>query len=94
MSNRKSSHYSGGIPIKSVHGSPIGGKEHTEQKVLADLLNKRVNIGTIQYTLGDGTVQHQPTISIQKQTQPLGNKSWGKIDYLINHLGYRKVAGK
>lgn len=61
-------------------------KKHTEDKVLASLYKKRdlKIIGTeIQLLTGKkgGDTKHYD----------LGNGSWGKIDYLVNHKGYRKA---
>lgn len=30
-------------------------------------------------------------VIIPAGTATLGNKSWGKVDYLVNHCGYRLV---
>ena len=30
-------------------------------------------------------------VLVTRGTDRLGNGSWGKVDYLVNHLGYRLV---
>ena len=37
------------------------------------------------------TVTEEGELIIPQGTTTLGNKSWGKVDYLVNHCGYRLV---
>lgn len=37
------------------------------------------------------TVTDEGELIIPRGTATLGNKSWGKVDFLVNHCGYRLV---
>lgn len=37
------------------------------------------------------TVTKERELIIPRGTTTLGNKSWGKVDYLVNHCSYRLV---
>jgi len=37
------------------------------------------------------TVTNERELIIPRGTDTLGNKSWGKVDFLVNHCGYRLV---
>ena len=37
------------------------------------------------------TITEDREVIIPAGTATLGNKSWGKVDYLVNHCGYRLV---
>lgn len=62
--------------------------KHTEDEVLKALSKKRdvrVNRQSKEVYLLTGTNPHYP------KSDDLGNSSWGKIDFLVNHCGYRKI---
>lgn len=62
-------------------------RKHNEDEVLYLLRRKhdikiKDNTKEIQILSGKSKKQHK--------SNDLGNGSWGKIDFLINHCGYRK----
>ena len=59
-------------------------RKHQIEKVLRSLGKKqdcRINGTDILVLTGNGK---------RKKQHDLGNKSWGKIDYLVNHCGYKQ----
>lgn len=66
------------MKIKSLH-------KHDEQKVIAQLSKKHdVKIKSNQILVLNG----KSTKGIFQPINDLGNKSWGKIDFLVNYCGY------
>ena len=69
--------------MKTIKGKPIKGKAHIFSDVIKSLHKKRdVKI-----------YEHKKKIillfnSAKKKKFDLGNKSWGKIDYLVNHCHF------
>ncbi|GEM_PF-3369855 len=68
------------------------GRKHNVEEAIRSLSNKHdikidVNKKTI-YIKPDFIYSQGQKISNPDKHNDLGNKSWGKIDYLVNHNGY------
>ena len=67
------------------------GRKHKLDEVLKELSRKndvRVS-GTVVMVLSDKIVDKKCNIIDNPQKRnDLGNGSWGRIDYLVNHCGY------
>ena len=67
------------------------GRKHRLDEVLKELSRKndvRVS-GTVVMVLSDKIVDKESNIIDNPQKRnDLGNGSWGRIDYLVNHCGY------
>ena len=67
------------------------GRKHRLDEVLKELSRKndvRVS-GTVVMVLSDKIVDKKGnTIDNPQKRNDLGNGSWGRIDYLVNHCGY------
>ena len=66
---------------KSIKGSPIGGKNLIENKCIRILSQKRdlkIQGHRIEILVNDSS----------RKSYDLGNKSWGKIDFLEMYCGY------
>lgn len=67
---------------KSVKGSPTKGKYLNENQVIKSLSQKR-DLRIQRYEI-QILVNNSP-----KKSFDLGNKSWGKINFLVDYCGYR-----
>lgn len=67
------------------------GRKHKLDEVLKELSRKndvRVS-GTVVMVLSDKVIDNKGnTIDNPQKKNDLGNGSWGRIDYLVNHCGY------
>lgn len=54
-------------------------RKHQVEEVLKSLSKKQ----------GVKVSEFNKTVTISKNYSDLGNGSWGKIDFLVNHKGYR-----
>lgn len=71
------------------------GKERSESVVLTQLSRKndiRVDQTNTIKILSDKVINKDgEVVDNPKKRFDLGNKSWGKIDFLVNHCGYSRV---
>lgn len=61
-------------------------KKHTVDEVIRSLSKKR----DVKINPKDKTIE----ILDPAKNNDLGNGSWGKIDFLVNHSGYTKLFSK
>lgn len=75
--------------------SKIKGREHDEFEVLASLKKKKdVKVtGTLVQILKSQiwSDKAQALVHNPGYTGDVGNGTWGKIDFLVNHCGYQKL---